>query len=190
VKDDVTSKRRKQRKIASHDDEPMHVIAASRAEQGDWSILECLLFHGWSRPRGISLTQAECRILFEILKGTRTRPRGRRANPTETENRANHLAAYSLLLELDGISTKAAVIDTMQAFDAKRSAVFAARKQLLPKLRKIGYQQMPPAMRQWLREWSERVAPHFWSGKRIDAEYKRRRRAAEAAGLPFEVVED
>ena len=54
----------------------LHRNAVRRAEEGDWSQLELLLGEGRTRPSGIHLTQAECKILHEILRGERKRARG------------------------------------------------------------------------------------------------------------------
>jgi hypothetical protein len=147
-------------------DDPLAAIAVTQAEQGDWSVLQARLAQGWERPRGIRLTRHECKILYEILQGTRKRPRGRQAKPAEVENKARHLATYSLLLELDGEPTEAAVAATERTYGVTRSAVYAARKQHCPRMRMIGLDEgMNPEQRKLLRKWFEARAPLFWSNK-------------------------
>jgi hypothetical protein len=109
-------------------DDGFSAYAVSQAEQGNWQGLEAQLIHGWSRPQGIRLSRDECRILYEILTGTRRRPR-KRPTDYETENTAKLIALYSLLLEAEGDPVEAAVAATMQMYGVSRASVFAARKE-------------------------------------------------------------
>ena len=106
-------------------------IAAPKAEQGNWDPMKSLLTIG-SRLEGIRLTGAECRLLLQVLNGERRPPlrRGRRRAP-EIDIRDYKIALYSLLLELDGEPTEAAVKATEQLFSVNRSTVFRARDRRL-----------------------------------------------------------
>jgi hypothetical protein len=92
----------------------------------NWSMWEGLLVRGSERQEGIHLTRAECWTLLQLLRDVRPTPRGRRSVP---EHKAKHIAAYSMLLESDGLPLKAAIADTGQLYNVGRSAVFAARRQ-------------------------------------------------------------
>ena len=96
---------------------------------------EGLLVRGSEREEGIHLTQAECWTLLQLLRDGRPRPRGRR--PLK-EYKAQQIAAYSMLLEADGLLPKAAIADTEQLYNVGRSAVFAARRQYGSQIQKEG----------------------------------------------------
>jgi hypothetical protein len=141
----------------------LHAIAAVQAEQGDLTALYSLLFNG-ALGRGVTLTQAECCILYEITQGTRKYKR--RGAPAEWKKVAT-LRGYCLLLELDGMAVEPAVAKTIEIFGVSRSAVFAARKQpwRFPEmLERLSSQT--PAMRQKVREFFEAKAVDFRSGKK------------------------
>src|SRR5262249_19505784 len=80
----------------------------------NWSMWEGLLVRGSEREEGIHLTQAECWTLLQLLRDGRPRPRGRR--PLK-EYEAKQIAAYSMLLEADGLLPKAAIADTEQLYN-------------------------------------------------------------------------
>jgi hypothetical protein len=101
----------------------------------NWSMWEGLLVRGSEREEGIHLTQAECWTLLQLLRDGRPRPRGRR--PLK-EYKAKQIAAYSMLLEADGLLLKAAIADTEQLYNVCRSAVFAARRQYGSQIQKEG----------------------------------------------------
>ena len=109
----------------------LHPFVVPKAEQGNWDPMKSLLTIG-SRLEGIRLTGAECRLLLQVLNGERRRPlrRGRRRAP-EIDIRDYKIALYSLLLELDGEPTEAAVKATEQLFSVNRSTVFRARDRRL-----------------------------------------------------------
>ena len=109
----------------------LHAIAAPQAEQNNWNAMKSLLTIG-SRLEGIRLTGAECRLLLQVLNGERRRPlrRGRRRAP-EIDIRDYKIALYSLLLELDGEPTEAAVKASEQFFSVSRSTVFTASQALI-----------------------------------------------------------
>jgi hypothetical protein len=52
------------------------------------------------------------------------------------------MAAHSLLLELEGNPTKAAVDGIVKLYRVPRSTVYAARKRWCPLLRKLGYHRV------------------------------------------------
>jgi hypothetical protein len=150
VKDDVTPKRLRKKTIRpwhrcqwveSSAEDYLHAVAASEAEQGDWSGLAELLNFGSQQPQGIRLTPAECWILRGFVRGTR---KWRRVKQFGPKDRALNMGLYCLLLELDGRSTESAVASTAKAFGAKRSTdasyeamrstVFAARRRMQKKL--------------------------------------------------------
>ena len=54
------------------------------------------------------------------------------------EYKAQQIAAYSMLLEADGLPPKAAIADTEQLYNVGRSAVFAARRQYDSQIQKEG----------------------------------------------------
>ena len=54
------------------------------------------------------------------------------------EFKAQQIAAYSMLLEADGLPPKAAIADTAQLYNVGRSAVFAARRQYGSQIQKEG----------------------------------------------------
>src|SRR5208337_3079589 len=91
--------------------------------------------------------------------------RGRPPDP-EVEFKSKRIAAYTMLLELEGMLTKAAVIDGTQVYGVKRSTVFAARKQWCPQLRKLGFGQIASTKRRrkikWFRDL-EQPDPRFAS---------------------------
>ena len=58
-----------------------------------------------------------------------------------------------MLLELEVMSTEAAVADAMQVYRVMRSAVFAARKQWGPQLHKLGFDRIGPAERRRKIKW-------------------------------------
>ena len=72
-------------------------------------------------------------VTVRVLNGERRPPlqRGRRRAP-ENDIRDFKIALYSLLLELDGEPTEAAVKATEQLFSVNRSTVFHARHRRLP----------------------------------------------------------
>jgi len=96
---------------------------------------EGLLVRGSEREEGIHLTQAECWTLLQLLRDGRPRPCGRRPL---TEHKAAQIAAYSMLLEADGLPLKAAIADTGRFYNVGRSAVFAARRQQRSQIQKEG----------------------------------------------------
>jgi hypothetical protein len=96
---------------------------------------EGLLVRGSEREEGIHLTRAECWTLLQLLRDGRPRPRGRRPL---MEFKAARIAAYSMLLEADGLPLKAAIADTGQLYNVGRSAVFAARRQHGSQIQKEG----------------------------------------------------
>ena len=96
---------------------------------------EGLLVRGSELQEGIHLTQAECWTLLQLLRDGRPRPRGRRPL---MEFKAQQIAAYSMLLEADGLPPKAAIADTEQLYNVGRSAVFAARRQYGSQIQKEG----------------------------------------------------
>jgi hypothetical protein len=89
--------------------------------------LESRLLKG-SASKGAKLSPAECRMLSESMRGLRKRPRGRPPDPV-AEVRAKHIAALSILFELDGEPIKAAVEEAGTLYGIGRSAVYAARSQ-------------------------------------------------------------
>ena len=96
---------------------------------------EGLLVRGSELQEGIHLTQAECWTLLQLLRDGRPRPRGRR--PLK-EYKAQQIAAYSMLLEADGLPPKAAIADTEQLYNVSRSAVFAVRRRYGSQIQKEG----------------------------------------------------
>jgi hypothetical protein len=113
----------------------------------NWSMWEGLLERGSKRQEGIHLTMAECWTLLQLLRDGRPRPRGRRPL---MEEKAKHIAAYSMLLEADGLPPKAAIADTEQLYNVGRSAVFAARRQYGSQIQKEGLD------RRWREDAEER----------------------------------
>jgi hypothetical protein len=102
---------------------------------------------------GVKLTQAECRILHEIVQGVRAqREVGRPGKSSDSEN--YDLASYCVLLELDGMAHKPAVADTVRVFGRARSTVYTAYKRYGPRIRKR-FEALTPAQRQELRELQE-----------------------------------
>jgi hypothetical protein len=161
MKDDVAVRgKRARRKFDSEN--WLHGFAARLAEEGDWSGLELLLIIGLERPKGVRLTRAECRILWQILSGKRKRPT-RRGRPfdLEAENKAKWIADYTLLLEEDGALLKNAIAAAMQLYGVSRASVFAARKEWYPKFKALG--QMSPERRRLMIDRAEAVAPLFQS---------------------------
>lgn len=63
--------------------------------------------------------------------------RGRPPDP-KVEHKSKRIAAYILLLELKGLSPKAAIADAGR-YGVKRSTAYAARKRWHPQLRQFGY---------------------------------------------------
>jgi len=96
---------------------------------------EGLLVRGSELQEGIHLTQAECWTLLQLLRDGRPRPRGRRPL---MEFKAQQIAAYSMLLEADGLPPKAAIADTEQLYNVSRSAVFAVRRRYGSQIQKEG----------------------------------------------------
>jgi hypothetical protein len=159
----VTFKRRTEKYLdaAAAGEAALHAVAAVQAEEGDLTALQSLLFDG-ALGRGVTLTQAECRILYEITQGTWKYKRGA---PAEWKKVAL-LRGYCLSLELDGMAVEPAVAKTMEVFGVSRSAVYAARKQpWLPEMLE-GVRSQTPAMRQKVREHFEAEAVDFRSGKK------------------------
>ena len=124
----------------------------------NWSVWEGLLVRGSEREKGIHLTRAECWTLLQLLRDGRPRPRGRR--PLK-EYKAQQIAAYSMLLEADGLPPKAAIADTEQLYNVGRSAVFAARRQYGSQIQKEGLPRRSredAEWRQFQRQWLEACA--------------------------------
>jgi hypothetical protein len=165
----VTFKRRSEKNLDAEAalEDALHAVAAAQAEQGDLHALQSLLFNG-ALGRGITLTQAECRILYEITQGTWKHKRGAPGN----WKRAAALRGYCFLLEQD-MAVEPAVAKTMEVFRAKRSTVFAARKQPWPFPEALERFQNP-AVRQKVREFFEAEAVDFWSGKKRGSAKKSR----------------
>jgi hypothetical protein len=78
--------------------------------------------------KGAKLSPVECRMLGEIIRDLRKRPRGRPCDPV-AEVRAKHIAVLSILFELDGEPVKEAVEEAGTLYGIGRSAVYAARGQ-------------------------------------------------------------
>jgi hypothetical protein len=114
----------------------------------NWSMWEGLLVRGSEREEGIHLTQAECWTLLQLLRDGRPRPRGRRPL---MEHKAKQIAAYSMLLEADGLPPKAAIADTEQLYNVGRSAVFAARRQYGSQIQKEGLDRRWREDAEWRR---------------------------------------
>ena len=101
--------------------------------------------------------------------GGREKPsRQRRPADPRITWRDKRIAAHSLLLELEDRDSSAAqgkrpnfkdVIYTLKKlYRVNRSIIFSARKRWCPKLRKLGYDQLPPEHRRWwLGGWSAGV---------------------------------
>jgi hypothetical protein len=92
----------------------------------EWMMLDILQFGGW---------------LHDERNNERTSRRGRPADP-EIAFRDKRMAAHSLLLELEGNPTKAAVDGIVKLYRVPRSTVYAARKRWCPLLRKLGYHRV------------------------------------------------
>jgi hypothetical protein len=163
----VTFKRRSEKHLNAEaaQEAELHAIAATQAEQGELHALLSLLFNG-ALGRGVTLTQAECRILYEITQGTWKYKRGA---PAKQE--APTLRSYSLLLELDGMAVEPAVAKTMEVFGVNRATVFAARAQ--PRRFPVSERlEQNPALRQQVRELLEAKAVDFRSGKKLGSAKK------------------
>jgi hypothetical protein len=93
----------------------------------DWRDLESRLLSG-AGSKGAKLSPAECRMLSEIMRGLRKRPRGRPRDPV-AEVRAKHIAALSILFELDGEPIKVIVEEAAALYGVGRSTVYDARRQ-------------------------------------------------------------
>jgi hypothetical protein len=83
--------------------------------------------------------------------------RGRPIDP-EIRFRDKRIAAHSLLLELEGEPTEAAVAAVMKLYRVPRSTVFAARKKWLPHLRATlcRFSSQERKSRMWMFEWGLR----------------------------------
>jgi len=88
-------------------------------------MMDILEFGGWLHD--------ECKQLSR---------RGRPPDP-EVEYKSKRIAADILLLELEGLSPKAAVADAAGRYGVKRSTAYAARKKWHPQLRQFCYGSTP-----------------------------------------------
>jgi hypothetical protein len=127
VKDDVPR---------HNDGKPVPDWALREIEQEFFSDLAAKLKRG-AREGGAALTPEECQVLFELVRDSPA-PKRSRGRPTKSKDAdwimsANwRMALYCLHYESRrGMPSKAAVEITMQAFGAKRSAVYAARRRFL-----------------------------------------------------------
>jgi hypothetical protein len=102
----------------------------------EWMLIDWLYFGGF-------LHNDKCKGISR---------RGRPSDP-EVEFKSKRIAAFTMLLQSEGMLVKAAVIDAMKVHGVKRSTVFAARKQWCPQLRKLGFDQIGSAERRRKIEW-------------------------------------
>jgi hypothetical protein len=110
-------------------EEPYGIVEREIAEQAleaataarERMMMDIFEFGGWLHD--------ECKQLSR---------RGRPPDP-EVEHKSKRIAAYILLLELKGLSPKAAVADAAGRYGVKRSTAYAARKKWHPQLRQFGY---------------------------------------------------
>jgi hypothetical protein len=108
------------------------IILAAATEHREWMMLDIFSFGGW---------------LHDQRNNERTSRRGRPIDP-EIAFRDKRIAAHSLLLELEGNPTKAAIDSIVKLYRVPRSTAFAARKRWCPLLRKLGYHRASKRRRQ------------------------------------------
>lgn len=117
----------------SRNGRPVPDWALREIEQEFFSELAAKLKRG-AREGGAALTPEECQVLFELVKD-RPAPKRSRGRPIKDDDWIMstdwRMAFYCRNCERRGVPTKAAVQMTMQAFGAKRSAVYAARHRFL-----------------------------------------------------------
>ena len=99
-------------------------LAAATAHR-EWMMIDILTFGDWLHDEPKPPSQ-----------------RGRPVDP-ELVFRDKRIAAHSLLLELMGWPTKAAVAHVMQLYHVPRTTAFAARKRWIPLLQKLNYDRAP-----------------------------------------------